>query len=84
MYNKMLSQPENEFQLVELKNFIAETEVNLAKVRKEVDCIYEYLDLFEHVCFAFNFSQIENFFMLMVWPYEIRVALVEGSRNVQF
>ena len=56
MYHKMLSTPNDEFQLVDLKNFIAETEVNLAKIRKEVDCINEYLQLFEHVCFAFNFS----------------------------
>ena len=56
MYHKMLSSPADEFQLVELKNFIAETEVNLAKIRKEVDCIFEYLELFEQVCFAFTFT----------------------------
>jgi hypothetical protein len=52
----MLSTPSDEFQLVELKNFIAETEVNLAKIRKEVDCVREFLELFEEVSFQFSFS----------------------------
>lgn len=49
MYDKMLSQPKNEVELVELKNYIAETEVNLAKVKNEVDFVYEYLVIFEKV-----------------------------------
>jgi hypothetical protein len=36
----MLSQPKNEIELVELKNFIAETEINIAKIKSEVNTLY--------------------------------------------
>lgn len=40
MYDRIMKQPKNEQELVELKNYLAENDVNLAKMRKEVDCVY--------------------------------------------
>jgi len=59
MYDRMLSSPKNELELVELKNFIAETEVNLAKIRNEVDCVQSYLELFEKVSYSYSEKNIE-------------------------
>jgi dynein heavy chain len=76
MCDRMLSSPKNEIELVELKNFIAETEVNLAKIRNEVDCVLTYLDLFEKVSHPYSEKNIEylslligrNFWYLKSWP----------------
>lgn len=81
MCDKMLSQPKNELELVELKNFIADTDINLLKISNEVDCVELYLDLFERVSHPYSDKHIENFYELRTWPQEIKIALIEGQRN---
>lgn len=39
MSEKMKTMPKNESELVELKNYISECEVNLSKTKTEVDCV---------------------------------------------
>lgn len=82
MYEKILQQPKNEVEMVTLKNYIAETEVNLAKLRKDSNKIYECLLLFEKYQHSYDTKEIENYYILKQWPYEIKVALIEGERNV--
>jgi len=66
---------------VDLKNYLAEKEVNLAKMRKEVDCLYEYLQMFEEYNFDYGEKNIENFWFLHTWPGEINMAATDGHRN---
>lgn len=88
MFDKMMSQPKNEIELVEVKNFIGETEVNLAKIHNEVVCVYMYLQMFEKVFYSYGEKNIEylliliyqyrNFWFLKMWPLDIREALLDG------
>ena len=78
MYDRMLSQPKNEIELVELKNFIAETDVNLSKIKAEVDCVEAYLGVFEMASYQYSEKNIENFWFLKSWPLEVKIALIEG------
>lgn len=39
--------PENEEELVKLKNHLAENEVDLAKMKAQVDCVAEYINIIE-------------------------------------
>jgi hypothetical protein len=66
---------------VELKNYIAENDLNLAKMKKEVDCVYEYLLMFEDYSYHFGEKNVETFWYLMTWPSEIKSAVMEGQRN---
>jgi hypothetical protein len=50
-------------------------------MKKEVDCIYEYLVMFEDYNYHYPERNIENFWDLQTWPTEIKMALIEGSRN---
>ena len=43
MKNKILTVPEDEEGLVELKNEIAENNVNLAKMNTEVESVYDFM-----------------------------------------
>lgn len=39
--------PENEEGLVKLKNHLAENEVDLAKMKAQVECVAEYISIIE-------------------------------------
>ena len=62
--------------MVTLKNFIAEAEVNLAKIQNEVSMIDYCLHIFLNVSYQFDLKEIENFFDLKSWPNEIRISIV--------
>jgi hypothetical protein len=47
--------PSNEEELVHLKNKLAENEVDLAKMKTQVDCVAEYISILEMFLF-----KIEN------------------------
>ena len=47
-----------------MKNFLAENDVNLAKMRKEVDCVYDYLLMFEEYSYQYGEKNLENFWFL--------------------
>ena len=52
-------------------------------MRKEVDCLYEYLQMFEEYNFDYGEKNIENFWFLHTWPGEINMAATDGHRNAQ-
>ncbi|CAD8087288.1 unnamed protein product [Paramecium sonneborni] len=82
MCEKILEEPKEEHEMVQLKNFIAETEVNLAKLANEVNMLFQTLDLLHQYQYQFDSKEIENLWLLKQWPSEIKIALVEGQRNV--
>lgn len=43
----MIQHPKDEREMVRLKNYIAETELNLAKISNEVARVYDCLMIFE-------------------------------------
>ena len=45
--------PKDENELVELKLHIAENEVDLAKLKQEVNAILRFLDILDEYCFVF-------------------------------
>lgn len=73
--------PRDEEKLVELKTIIQENDVNLSKMGKEVQNIYEFLLIMEDFCFNFSQDEIENFWALKQQPLEIKGALVKGKDN---
>ncbi|CAD8161959.1 unnamed protein product [Paramecium pentaurelia] len=82
MCERILEEPKEEHEMVQLKNFIAETEVNLAKLANEVNMLFQTLDLLHQYQYQYDNKEIENLWFLKQWPAEIRIALVEGQRNV--
>ncbi|CAD8081115.1 unnamed protein product [Paramecium sonneborni] len=82
MCEKILEEPKEEHEMVQLKNFIAETEVNLAKLGNEVNMLFQTLDLLHYYQYQYDNKEIENLWLLKQWPAEIKIALVEGQRNV--
>lgn len=53
--------PSNEEKLVNLKSTIAENQVTLAKLRSEVNSVYEFILVMEDYCHKFDDDQ-SNFF----------------------
>ena len=65
---------------MELKKFIQECDVNLAKMKLEVDCVAWYLKIFEVYGHDIPFEYIENFYVLKTYPSEVKMAVMEGQR----
>lgn len=84
MYDRILKHPKDEQELVDLKRYLAENDVNLAKMKKEVDCVYDYLLMFEDYAYQYGEKNIENYWYLQTWPMEIKIAIIEGQRNANF
>lgn len=78
MSEKITKQPKNEAELVELKTYIAEHEVNLAKKKQEVDCLYDYLTMFEEMNHNFEDKNMFEFWYLYSFPPEIKNLVIEG------
>ena len=76
----MKTPPKNEQELIELKNFLGESEANLLKAKSEVDCISLYLNLFAKYSHEFPFEQVENYYLLKQWPSEVKMSFMEGTR----
>jgi hypothetical protein len=47
MVEKLLVKPQDEKELVELKNNIAENEVNLSKLKSEIIAVLKFLELLD-------------------------------------
>ncbi|CAK93776.1 unnamed protein product (macronuclear) [Paramecium tetraurelia] len=81
MSERITKQPKNEAELVELKTYIAEHEVNLAKKKQEVDCLYDYLTIFEEMSHTFEDKNLYEFWNLYSFPPEIKNHVIEGQRK---
>ncbi|CAD8115295.1 unnamed protein product [Paramecium sonneborni] len=81
MSERLIKQPKNEAELIELKTYIAEHEVNLAKKKYEIDCIYDYLTMFEDMNYNFPEQDFEGFWNLYSCPSEIKNHVIEGQRK---
>ena len=79
MQAKILVQPKNEQELVELKTYLAENDINLAKMKNEVDCVYEYLEMFEQ--YSYDYNNFKNYWALHMYPSDVKMAVMDGLRN---
>jgi len=55
--------------------------VNLAKKKAEVDCISDYLTMFEEMSHVYNEKNIDDFWYLFMWPPDIKNSVIEGQRK---
>lgn len=53
MCDELKKDPENEQELVNLKKFISEHEVNLSKLEKKVNRVNEFLNILDDNCYKY-------------------------------
>ena len=77
------SQPVDENALVELRNTIAEIDVNLAKMATEVDQIYSFMLILEDYCYVFDEANVEKFWKLKQKPSDMKMAVLTGRKAAE-
>lgn len=83
MSDKIKMPIKDEQQLVELKNLIAENDVNLAKLNTEILSVYKFMNILEDYNYTYNIDRAQQFWNLKAKPGQIKEALVEGKNVVQ-
>ncbi|KAM3134228.1 hypothetical protein pb186bvf_013648 [Paramecium bursaria] len=83
MQTLLTKQPKKESELIDLKNYLAENDINLAKRKQEVDTVFSYLVMFETQSYSYDHDEEDKFWELHWWPQEIKNSVIEGSRKAQ-
>lgn len=73
-------QPQNEKQLVELQNIIAENDVNLAKMNTEVNGVYQFILILEKYHYPLEYSNMQNYWYLKTNPADVKEAVMLGKQ----
>lgn len=84
-YDDMIVQitmmPSNEHELMALKNFINENDLNLGRIDKKVVKVSQFLDIMDDYCFKFDEKNLQSFWFLKSMPAEIKLAVMEGTKK---
>ncbi|EAS04067.1 axonemal dynein heavy chain (macronuclear) [Tetrahymena thermophila SB210] len=91
----IVSIPQNEEDLVNLKNRLAENEVDIAKMKAQLDCLQEFVAILESYTIKVDkpgeeneaykqyFKNFYDYFDLFIFSDTIKQCVVEGQRNAQ-
>ncbi|EGR32288.1 hypothetical protein IMG5_089580 [Ichthyophthirius multifiliis] len=86
-YNIILQQivkdPQNEEELIQLKNILDEIDLNLAKMQEQVSCVQEYLDILQQYQYYIDEQIIQQFWLLKTYSFDIKKKVIEGIKNAQ-
>lgn len=89
MYNKITQFPKNEKELFALKAVIQQHEENIKNNEKSIKCIENFLSLltkypfYIRFCFQYAEQNMEVYWSLKNYPYEIKTAVFDGSKASQ-
>lgn len=78
---KITNVPADEKELVELKNDLAEHEVNLAKLKREVYQVQNMIDIMEGQCFLYDEAKESVFWNLQQRPVQILERVSDGMKT---
>lgn len=73
-------QPKDEHDLITLKNFISENDLNLARLDKKVVKVSQFLDIMEDQCYPYDTKNLESFWFLKMMPNDIKMEVIEGQK----
>lgn len=83
MYKKITTFPKNEQELFVLKSFIAQHENNIKINEKSIKCIEIFLNLLIEFCYQYPEQNMEMYWGLKNYPYEIKTAVFDGNKASQ-
>lgn len=82
MQTRISHDPQNERELIETKEFIAKSPmeiVRLTDILKEVEKHHEMLEEFSYM---YKDQDIDQFFLMKIWPLRIQASLTDGKNMI--
>lgn len=82
MNNTIMTDPNNERELVATREFIKDTPNKVEQLTQELNEVYRHYCLLEDFSYKYQDADIETFWMQKMWPLEISSALTDGSYQI--